>query len=211
MNRVLMVIIWLLPMMVGLFTYDKLPETMATHFDFHGEANGYQSKGMFFLTYLLISGLLIVLTNLSRRIDPRKENYPKFEKAFGIIRLLVLFVLSAGFIFVIAVNLGLAVDAVIAAHLLVGVTWLVIGNYLGQVRSNYFIGIRTPWTLASDEVWRKTHRFSGPLWVVVGAIMVISAFVPFLRQTPFLLFALIAASALLPVLYSYVIYRQGSR
>jgi uncharacterized membrane protein len=87
----------------------------------------------------------------------------------------------------------------------VGLLFIVLGNYMGKVRKNFFIGIRTPWTLASDEVWNRTHRLGGKFLILIGALMMLNSFVRF--QLQWLITAIVIA-ALVPVIYSYVIYRQ---
>jgi uncharacterized membrane protein len=87
----------------------------------------------------------------------------------------------------------------------VGLLFIVLGNYMGKVRKNFFIGIRTPWTLASDEVWSRTHRLGGRVFVLIGFFMFLNAFVRFPAQ---LLIWSIVVVALVPVVYSYVLYRK---
>jgi uncharacterized membrane protein len=87
----------------------------------------------------------------------------------------------------------------------VGLMFIVLGNYMGKVRKNFFIGIRTPWTLASDEVWSRTHRLGGKVFVLTGIFMIVNIFVRFPGQT---LVVAIVAAALIPVIYSYVICRR---
>ena len=87
----------------------------------------------------------------------------------------------------------------------VGLLFIVLGNYMGKVRKNFFIGIRTPWTLASDEVWSRTHRLGGKVLILIGLFMMLNGFVRFSERW---LMAAIIAAALVPVVYSYVIYRN---
>ncbi|CAM5795605.1 MULTISPECIES: SdpI family protein [Brevibacillus] len=209
MNQAVSIMILLVPILIGLFTYKDLPEQMVIHFGPGGEPDGFQSKGTFFLTYILISIVIFAIVAYTRKIDPKKQNYEKFEKAYGIIRLLTVLILSAAFSHLLAYNLGMrAIGADVFANLIIGVLWLVIGNYLPQVRSNYFIGIKTPWTLASEEVWRKTHRMSGPLWVIAGLFAILSAFLPAMRDASWPLLVVIGLSVGVPVIYSYMAYRR---
>jgi uncharacterized membrane protein len=91
------------------------------------------------------------------------------------------------------------------AALSVGVLLMVIGNYMGKLRKNFFIGIRTPWTLASDAVWERTHRFAGPLFVAAGAAWIGLSFV---HARPGWMLVPVIAAAVLPGIYSFVLYRR---
>ena len=87
----------------------------------------------------------------------------------------------------------------------IGLLFIVLGNYMGKVRKNFFIGIRTPWTLASDEVWNRTHRLGGKILILIGLFMMLNTFV---RFQPGVVIAAIVTLVLIPVVYSYVIYRR---
>ncbi|HZG15739.1 MAG TPA: SdpI family protein [Candidatus Bathyarchaeia archaeon] len=208
MNRLVMVIIWSLPLLAGIFTYGDLPEQMAIHFNSDGVADGFQSKPLFFAVYALISAVVMGAILFTRKIDPKKQNYEKFPKAYKMIRFAVLILLSASYLYLLIYNLGFSWDVRIFVHLLVGLVWLIIGNYLGQVRSNHFLGIRTPWTLADEGIWRKTHRMAAPVWVLAGLLLILAAFLPALRQSPFLVLGVIIVSIVLPSVYSFILHRR---
>ena len=87
----------------------------------------------------------------------------------------------------------------------IGLLFIVMGNYLGKVRKNFFLGIRTPWTLASDEVWNRTHRLGGRIFVLIGFFMFLNAFFRFPESW---LVGSIVVVALIPVVYSYILYRK---
>jgi len=208
MTRALTIGLILLPLVVGGFLYGQLPEQMIIHFNASGEPDGYQGKQMFFLSYAVISLILFALTGQLHKLDPKRKNYEKFPKAYSMIRLVLALIVGGAFSHLLAVNLGMEVDVRMVAFALLGIAWMVIGNYLTQVRSNYFIGIRTPWTLASEEVWRKTHRMAGPLWLVLGLLMLVAAFFPGLREIAWLPLLLIGLSVLVPMIYSYYVYKK---
>ena len=101
---------------------------------------------------------------------------------------------------------GYALPMSTIAPLAVGVLLMVLGNYMGKLRRNFFMGIRTPWTLASEAVWERTHRMAGWLFVLGGAVMVVAALAGAVRGR--LLLAVIVVVALVPVVYSYFVYRR---
>jgi uncharacterized membrane protein len=198
-------VIGLVPFVFALIVYDRLPETMATHFGIEGQADGWQGKGSF-----LVLGIPLFMKE-SRRIDPRSENYEKFDSVYEIFRLGITLFLSAAVGATIFYNLGYAFSMQMFVLVGLGLFLMTIGNYMGQVRFNYFIGIKTPWTLANEEVWRRTHRASGPLIVITGVVTVIAAFLP--SQAAVWVFGIMFALSMLvfPMLYSYLQFQRLSR
>jgi len=157
--------------------FPRLPETMPTHFDMSGQPNGWSSRlfGAWVVPLFLILmwGLLRVLPT----IDPRGSNYAKFGGAFdGMIVSIMLFMLALHIVMLrAALGYPAAMQRVVPIG--VGVLLAVIGNLLPRARPNWFIGIRTPWTLSSDRVWEKTHRFGGHVFVAGGILIVLAALV----------------------------------
>jgi uncharacterized membrane protein len=157
--------------------FPRLPETMPTHFDISGQPNGWSSRlfGAWVVPLFLLFmwGLVRVLP----AIDPRGGNYAKFGGAFeGIIVSIMLFMLGVHII-VLRAALGYPVAMQRVVPIGVGVLLVVIGNLLPRARPNWFVGIRTPWTLSSDRVWEKTHRFGGHVFVVGGTLIVLAGLV----------------------------------
>lgn len=188
------------------FVYPMLPDIIATHWGVDGQVNGTGGK----FTQLIVAAiplLMYVFMVLLPRIDPRRENYVLHNKAYTVTQeVLVLFLIGLNWA-TIAYNLGAPLDiqkfVVIPLGLLIAVT----GNYMGQIRPNYFFGIKTPWTLANEEVWRKTHRMGGSFFIAAGLIISISAFFSGTNSFIITMTALLVAS-FIPVIYSYVIFRK---
>ena len=122
----------------------------------------------------------------------------------------VLFVLFIGNMDVIATGLGYDLPINHFSGLLVGILFLVIGNYLPQCKPNYFIGIRTPWTLSNEEVWRKTHRFSRKVFIVLGIIMCGSILAPVTWRT-YIILTVVFGGVVVAMLYSYLAYQKEMR
>lgn len=158
-----------------LLVYPMLPTTIATHWGFNGQVDGTGSRSVQLYIAALPLAMYILLV-LIPRIDPRRENYTLHNKAYTIFEaVMVLFLVGLNWA-TIAYNLGVPVDIHKAVVIPMGILFIVIGNYMGQIRHNYFFGIRTPWTLANEEVWRKTHRLGGYLFTASGLLIVASAF-----------------------------------
>lgn len=191
--------------LVTAILYPHLPDRVPTHWGLNGRPDQYTGKpwGPFVLP-LVMAGLYLVLSLLPA-ISPRGFRMEQFKRTFEVIRATIL-----GFLFLIMVMADLAalgkivsVDRFILAA--VGLLFLVLGNYMGKVTKNFFVGIRTPWTLASDEVWLRTHRFGGKLFVLAGLVVIVCA-IAGLGLIPGIV--AIGVASLVPVIYSYVIYRR---
>lgn len=208
---VLLLLIGLVPLLVAVFNYGKLPDQVAIHFEFGGEANGFIKKEYSLLVIGLTTIGLPLLFKLTRNIDPKRASYYMFDGTFELMRLGVTILLSVLFLFTIFYNLGYDMGIKEWGFPAVGVFFILIGNVLSRIRFNYFIGIRTPWTLSNEEVWRRTHRFSGPVFMIAGLLMILSmAF----RNSSGIILTAVLIIAILPTGYSYVISRKinkGSR
>lgn len=188
------------------YAWPNLPDTMAVHWGMEG-VNGYASK---FNAMLLLLGIMIftyVLLTITPKIDPKKKNYDKFSKGYMIINYSVVVLLFLVNMLVIGVGLGYDIPMNSTPLILVGLLFIVIGNYLPQCKPNYFVGIKTPWTLSNEEVWRKTHRFSGKVFVVLGIIMILSVFVPVTWKS-FVMVGIIIGAVGLTMGYSYIAYKK---
>lgn len=201
-------VIGLVPIGYYLAVYDRMPETMATHFGISGDANGWMSKGAFLIFIILFSLGLPLFMKVTRRIDPRSENYDKFDNVYEIFRLGVTLVVATAMVGIILINQGYTFSMQMYVLIGLGLFLMTIGNYMGQIRFNYFIGIKTPWTLANEEVWRRTHRASGPLIVIAGIVSIVSAFLP--NAVAVWVFGVVFAFSMLvfPLVYSYRVFVQ---
>ena len=192
-------IVTILPILIGVFLWNRLPDVMATHFGINNEANGFSSKvfAVFGLPLLLLA--LEWFGALVTAHDPKKQNIS--PKMFSF----VLWIIPAVSLFCAATiypyNLGYQIDITFIAELLLGVIFIVVGNYLPKARQNYTIGIKIPWTLANEENWNRTHRLAGYLWVIGGILMIIAALTGIANAKWML--AIFFILALVPFVYSY--------
>ena len=187
--------------------YPRLPETIPTHWNMSGQVDGWSSRtwGAWVLPIFLLGmwGLVRILP----RIDPRGSNYAKFGGAFeAIIDSIMLFMLGLHIV-VLRASLGYAVQMQRIIPIGVGLLLIVIGNLLPRARPNWFVGIRTPWTLSSDRVWEKTHRFGGRVFVAGGLLITISAFL-WVQWAHAVLFAVVLLCAASVLVYSYLEWKR---
>src|ERR1051325_3347005 len=199
-------IIILAPFVFALVNWDKFPDRIATHFNIKGEPDDYSSKTFALILFPSINIILYALFLVLPFLDPRKKNYALFEYKWRIIRTVLhaflSFITLATFFFA----LGYKVDIGMYACYGITVLMLVFGNYLGNIRPNWFIGIRLPWTLENETVWVMTHRFAGRLWVTCSLLMLPVYW--FFPQMPWLLMPYIFFITLAPMIYSYIKYKQ---
>ena len=152
--------------------------------------------------------VLGVLTHLLPLILPRSFQTGLFAHVYGIVMLAGQGVALAAGLAVLLVDAGYPLPAPTITMLAVGVLLIVLGNYMGKLRKSFFVGIRTPWTLASDAVWERTHQLGGWLFMLAGLVMVIGALI---GAPTWLVPATIVAAALIPCVYSFWIYRRLGR
>ena len=200
----LVFVAFLLPAVV----YDRLPQQIPSHFNARGEVDGYTAKPWgAFLMPLVMTGVVALFAALPR-ISPRGYEIDPRSRAFSAFLLATLAVLLVVHITTLLVALGYAVPTNALMPLFLGGMFVALGNYLTKVPRNFFIGIRTPWTLADEDVWFRTHRLGGRTFVSAGLLLM--AIGPFLHgnAAPVFVGVVIAAAAGIPLVYSYVTYRK---
>lgn len=196
--------------LMALLYWPSLPDPMPTHWAISGKPDAFMPRQWgAFVGPLMVTGIYALLTALPY-MDPRSRNWQSNLRFYPVLKNSLLVLLS--FITYLALSTAQNPDQELRSdHLVVamGLLFVVLGNYLPKVRSNFFLGIRTPWTLSNDEVWYRTHRLAGPMMVVAGLAIVAAAWLP-----PTWRFGVVIAAALLfsivPVGYSWVLYRKLS-
>ena len=206
MRKWIPLIIILATMVFAAVVYDRLPERMPVHWNARGEVDRYGSRlwSAFGLPVflLLIWGLLRAIPY----IDPRRANIEKFRRTYEDLIVVVIASTSLIQVATIGAALGWPVSVGRVVPVAVGLHFMFLGNILPRFRSNWFIGIRTPWTLSSDTVWTKTHRFGGRLMLAVGALLVAAGLI---GSAMWLTVAVAGAvgMAIGVILYSYIVWR----
>ncbi|MBH0160527.1 SdpI family protein [Fictibacillus sp. 26RED30] len=196
-----------LSVLIGVFAYPYLPDQMPMHWNIHGEVDGYWDKqyAAFFPPLLMI--VLMALFIFMPRIDPKKENYKKFSSSYTIFITImnVFFLLLQSM--TISYGLGVNIDISLVVNLGIGLLFIVLGNYLPRIKHNYFIGVRTPWTLANEKTWRKTHQLSGKLFVMAGILLVAISFLPGIYKFTGML-VVVLSTVLIATIASYVFFNR---
>ncbi|MGI6751574.1 MAG: SdpI family protein [Anaerovoracaceae bacterium] len=195
--------------LASLILYSKLPDQMPMHWNIAGEVDRYGSRleGAFFLP--AFNAALLLLLVWAPAIDPRRESYEKFKKFYRLIMWAIVLFMSILHGLILAWSLGMKISIALFVKAGVGLLFMILGNYMGKVKSNWFVGIKNPWTLESEEVWNKTHRLAGPLMFSAGLLILIMAFID-KDFTFWLVISLAMASALIPNIYSFLLFRKIS-
>lgn len=196
-------IVILLPMLLGVLLWNQLPDEIPTHFDSNNVPNDWSSKGFTVFGIPSILVLLHFFTVAVTASDPKRQNISSklFSLIIWIIPIVSLFVVPACY----AYALGFTWDMDVVLNLLMGIIFLIIGNYMHKVKHNYTVGIKIPWTLHSEENWNRTHRFASWLWMLAGIVFLINIFL----KTDILVFAVIITTVAVPMIYSFVLYKKG--
>ncbi|HLI70204.1 MAG TPA: SdpI family protein [Ktedonobacteraceae bacterium] len=194
---------------VAIYGFAVLPDRVPIHWGFNGQADGYGPKWIGTFLYPLMSAgiyvLIRVLLEASPRLGGREQTAANLQIGKIILTAIMLFLLVIQ-LSNIAQALGVSFDTLMVVTLALSVLFIFLGNYMGKMRRNFWMGIRTPWTLASSLVWERTHRLGGWLFVAVGLIGIPCSFIPALRFWG-ILAPLIVVSLFLYV-YSYFCYRR---
>lgn len=206
-----LLLILVVTLIAAIMVYPRMPEQVPIHWNAQGEVDNYGSRlfGTFLLPLLNI--LMYILFIILPKLDPKRANYSKFDSSYLTIRysMHLFFALMFGVTAAVSLGYPVQIDKWIPAG--VAVLFIVLGNIMGRVRHNYFVGFRYPWTLANEEVWRRTHQFGAKLMVIGGFAALLG--VIFTRGS--VSFIVLMAGLLIPTIittiYSYVIYKQITR
>lgn len=204
--KIIISIILLLSFIVSFYFYPQMPLKMASHWDARGQVDGYMSKflGTFFLPFVMV-GLALLFIAIPV-IDPLKDNIRKFRKYYD--RFIVFFLIFMLFIqlHIILWNLGIQINPNAIIPIGLGLLFFYTGILCENAKRNWFIGIRTPWTLSSDKVWDKTHKIGGKLFKIAGIVAFIGIF--FRSYTMFFILIPAMLAAVYSIVYSYLEYRK---
>jgi uncharacterized membrane protein len=201
-QELVLIILALLPVVYLFANWNLLPESIPVHFDLQGNPNGYGSRWVYVIMPL---GLYLLMLALPK-IDPRKANYDVFEGSYYKLRLILGIFFGMITVSVIwgIVNNSNSIQKFMPFSMFF--LFMLIGNYLGNIRPNYFVGIKVPWTLNNDEVWTRTHKMAGKLWFWGSLIGMALYFV--VDKMEYVFIPLLVILVVVPIVYSYVIFKK---
>ncbi len=195
-------LITLVPMIVGIVLWNKLPAEIPTHFGINNEPDDYSSKAfvVFGMPVLMLAMHLVCI--LATKLDPKNKNYS--DKVFTMVLYIIpaVSLLICGMIYPIALGKEIRVGLIVI--LFMGLLFTVLGNYLPKCKPSYTVGIKLPWTLHDSENWTKTHALAGKLWVAGGLLIIATAFL----ENPVIFFSIVVVMVLVPTVYSCLLYKN---
>lgn len=196
-------VLTLLPILIGVVLWNRLPEEFPIHWNFQGEVDDWCGKtfAVFGIPVILLAIHWACI--LATAMDPKRKSGN--EKVIQLVLWLIPIISLGMNCLVYTVALGREVNVNLILPVLVGIVFVVIGNYMPKCQQSYTIGIKLPWTLDDPENWNKTHRLAGPFWMVCGILMILGALTPY---THIVLLALAPVMVLVPTVYSYMLYRK---
>ncbi len=205
LTLILSISIILISIILGALVYDKMPDQVASHWNENGNVDDYMGKfwGVFMMP--LLSIVLLALFFAIPNLDPLKENIAEFRDTYNLF--IFFFILFFAYIWALTIvwnfysfNMN---SAILPAT---GLLFILIGYMLGKAKRNWFIGIRTPWTLSSDTVWNKTHDLGGKLFMVSGVLAIIGVF--FGEASIWFTLVPVFGSTIVLLVYSYLLYAK---
>jgi len=205
-SRVILVIagvVFLGSLAVSLWAWGQIPDgaQIPIHWGVNGEANGYAPKAVGLLLMPAIIAVLGIVFGAIPYLDPRRDHQERSTTSR-------LWIMGAVHVAATLTVVGAPIEIGRVVVIAVGGMFIVIGNYLGKVRSNWFVGIRTPWTLSSERSWSQTHRLGGYLFVAAGVVSIALAIVAAPAVFAFGMIGAAAAAGIVPVVYSYFAWRS---
>lgn len=200
-------VIVLLPFIYLAYIWNELPNKVPMHWNLKGEIDRYGDKTEMIIIPFLLPLLTYLIFLVVPKIDP-KNNLNKMGRKLQTIKFLLTTFMSVLALLIIYTAKNQSFTNPNYIVLMGGVLFIILGNYFKTIKPNYFIGIRTPWTLENETVWKKTHKLGGKMWLIGGILVVISSLILNKSQN-FTAFMIISAViTIIPIAYSYLIYKN---
>lgn len=206
-TEIVPILLFLASIPLSLYFYANWPDKVVTHWNFYGQPDAYGPKAFmaFFFPALLLGMYLLFL--ILPYFDPKRDRYQEFAKTYHIFRVMIMLIFFAVYVISGLYNLGYNINIAYTISFLIGAMMIVLGNYMSKIKFNWFMGIRTPWTMSSENVWNKTHRVGGWFFIIFGLALIITPYLP-----PLAGFIVFVSGVLLvtvgSMVYSYIVFRQ---
>lgn len=205
-SEIIILIIILLSFAIGIYFYPQMPSQMASHWNAQGKVNGYMTRFWALFLMPIMSIALFLLFIFIPKIDPLKENIEKFRKYYdGFVVLMIAFLFYV-YLLTVFWNIGMKFDMTQVLTPAFAILFYYIGVLMENAKMNWFIGIRTPWTLSSEKVWDKTHKIGGKLFKIAGLIAFFGLLLP--GYAIFFMVIPVIFISLYTIVYSYFEYKK---
>jgi len=205
-SEIIILGIIILSFVIGIYYYPQMPEKLASHWNEKGQVNGYMSKfwGLFFMPIISVGMLLLFI--LIPRLDPLNSNIAQFRKYYDGFVVTIMVFLFYLYLLTIFWNTGYTFNMIIFLAPALAILYYSCGILIENAKRNWFIGIRTPWTMSSDNVWDKTHKIGGKLFKIAGVFAFMSIF--FQKYAIFIIVFPVMIVSIYTVVYSYFEYQK---
>ena len=197
----------LLPFMYLGYLWNSLPEKVPIHWNVKGEIDDWGTKYSLIGVLFLLPVFTYVLMLVIPKIDPKKRVELMGGKYYQIKFMMVIF-MSVLALFILHSSSSQTLSSPSIVFVLVGLLFMALGNYFKVIKQNYFLGLKTPWTLESEEVWKLTHILAGKLWIVGGLLIVIFSLVLPEDINFYIFMTITAIISIVPIVYSYIIFKE---
>ena len=193
----------LIPILVGVILWDRMPQEIPIHWNMAGEVDRWSDKrfAVFGMPFILLA--IHWFGALAMTADPKRQNQSDKMVSLSLWIVPVVSILLTSVTYVSAIGVDVLINVIVPVFL--GLVFVVIGNYLPKCKQNYTVGIKLPWTLNNEENWNKTHRMAGWVWVICGIVIVVTGCFGLL----WVILPILAIGALAPAVYSYILHRKG--
>lgn len=203
----IVILVIVLCFITGIVVLPHLPDRVPLHWNLKGEVDRYGSPlvGAFGIPSMLAVIYLLML--VLPLIDPKSRNYALFAGVYNMFKLVFALFMAGLYFMVIAAALGYDIDIGTVVSIGISLLFILLGNSMGRIKHNYFFGVKNPWTLADEEVWKKTHRLAGRVFVAGGAATLVTTLIS--RPAAFwALIASIIAVLVITSVYSYTLFKS---
>ena len=195
----------LIPFIYLIYIWNRLPEKVPMHWNGAGEIDRYGDKKELLVTLFMLVGITYFVFLIIPFIDPKQKLQNMGNKLNNLRMILTLFMSGLAVFILYSVQQKTSNPSFVLA--IIGLLFAFLGNYFKTIKPNYFIGIKTPWTLENEEVWKKTHQLGGKLWFVGGLLMALTFVLP--NKIQFYTFmGIVAVITIVPIVYSYLEFKK---
>lgn len=210
-KQIILLVLVASPYIYLYFIWQQLPDRVPTHFNFQGVADAWSGKTFLLFIPTGLSAFIYLIMLALPYIDPKKKISDMGEKYTSLRFVFTVFFSMLSFYLLYVTKAG-SIKNMSLLFALIGIMLAVFGNYFQAVRPNYFIGVRTPWTLESEQVWKKTHHLAGRLWMAGGILIILLSFIISNNLALVIVFtSLIAVMALIPIVFSYIEFKKEKK
>ena len=200
----------LLPFIYLAFLWNQLPKTIPVHWNINGEIDRYGNKTELLLIPILLPLLTYLIFLVIPKIDPKKK-LNKMGNKLQSLKFLMTTLMSILALFIIYSTKEQCLTNPNYVIIIIGVLYIILGNYFKTIKPNYFIGIKTPWTLESEYIWKETHRLGGILWLLGGFLVIVLSLILNQKLNNIFFLVITAIISIVPIVYSYTLYKNQKK